>query len=309
MLLRDAIYNIKFNTSTVNQLNGKGTNAIFNERQIVSKLTQALDKYAAKTKAIEAIHSFPLGVNTKFVDAPPLALRSETYRMMIVYIDQRAYPLMVPNMNTTVSYFPYEISGVPRFILPWQDLLIFYPTDSNSYNTTTLTYPIDKTQTEITLDSVGGLIQKNGRLTIDEEVIRYQYITDTTLYGCTRGMQDTIAATHIKGAAVNENNCYLFYYKKHWRIPVESDDFIAPEYLNREMEVCDEHMELITDYTAAKLNPKVDVEKARFYEDNFDKFINESAEYIRRGRNKMSRGRDISTQFMWETQSYLGELI
>lgn len=306
MLVKDVLERIRFATATLNDLSGKNTNNLFSNNNIVQQLKYSLDKYAAVTQAIEGIYSFPLDPDTKYVPAPTNALRSETYRAIIVYIQQRIYCLNIPDLADALSLFPYEIAGVPRFVIPWEKMIYFYPTNSNSYNTTNLTENINESDITIPVYDTNSFPLKDGRVTIGEEKIHYQYTDGTNFYHCQRGVEDTVAANHIKGSVVKENNCHMFYYKRHFDIPVSNTGFITSYWLDREMEVCDEHIEVISDYTAYKLCMKIDPTRARAYEVNFDQWLKEARSYIFMGRNKMAPGGDIDNPYLWQTKNYLG---
>jgi len=309
MILRNCIERIRFATSTLNDVTGKSVNALFSDRNIAQQLQDVLDIYASETLAIEAIYSLPLNSDLKYIDAPPLALRAKTYKMIIAYIGGRAYPLNVPNMNDAISQFPYEISGIPRFVLPWQNWLYFFPTNSNDYYTAILGADIDEVATTITFDVNPGFLSKNGIITLGEEKIRYQYISGTSFYECERGYEDTTPAKHYIGDTIEDNNLHIFYYKKHWVIPVLNNGAIDPVYLNKEMEVCDEHIRTIISYTTYLLLLKIDVRRAEAFKVEFEEWLPKAKDYIRSGRNRMSNSGMVQAPYQWQTNTYLGQFL
>ena len=69
----------------------------------------------------------------------------------------------------------------------------------------TLTTGISATDTEITV-SDASQYNNTGFINIGSETIQYGYITGNTLYNCFRGQNNTVAASHLAGAAVYKNN-------------------------------------------------------------------------------------------------------
>ena len=70
---------------------------------------------------------------------------------------------------------------------------------------TTLTTTINSTDTTIVVASAVGL-PATGFVQIGTETIGYGYITGSTLYGCTRGQNNTTAASHTAGDSVYVQN-------------------------------------------------------------------------------------------------------
>ena len=92
-----------------------------------------------------------------------------------------------------------------------------YPTKLNSANdlllaqnnwTSQTAQPVGRTDSEISILNANGLQPADGVLSIDDEVIRYRTIITTGRYpllvGCTRGADGTEAATHDRGATVED---------------------------------------------------------------------------------------------------------
>lgn len=310
MLVREVIERISFNIATLNDLSGKSTNNLFTQKQIVFQLNSALDKYASKTLALQGIYSTPFGQDLKWIDAPPRALRSRTYKSVIAYVDGRIYCMRDADWALADMQFPYEITGIPRYFLPWQDRLYIYPSNGNDYSTTYTTADISKIDTTIPVQEVGGNFpQKMGIFTIGDEKVMYQDSDSTNFYGCVRGFEDTIASAHTINTLVSENNLHFLYYKLHFLIEAYDNNIIAPEVLNREMEVCDEHIEMITDYTSYKLLSKVDANRAAFYKVNFDEWL-ESAKYdVAAERSRIQNGGDINYQYRFQTDAFLGYFV
>jgi hypothetical protein len=221
--------------------------------------------------------------------------------MAIVFVQGVKYMLDIVNLNPAETAYRYEWRGVPRWLVAWQNKLYVYPTDITNGYSTTLATSISQIDTTIPLIDASGFLQFNGNVQIGDEKIAYQYREGNTLYNCERGNQDTIAAPHNIGATINENNMWIFYYKRHFRIPV-INNVISRETLDREMEVCDEDMEIITSYTASALLAKIDPKRMKVYDDKFAEQLLMAKARLRRGRKMTNMGGDIRNQFWWESQ-------
>lgn len=68
---------------------------------------------------------------------------------------------------------------------------------------TTLSGGITATQTTITLTSVTNFPTNGGIIKIDSEIMSYSGVAGTSLYGLTRGISGTTAASHLTAAAVS----------------------------------------------------------------------------------------------------------
>jgi hypothetical protein len=77
-------------------------------------------------------------------------------------------------------------------------------TNSSVFNT--LNGSIISTDTTITVNSTTGFTSPSGTIQIDTEVITYTGTTGTTFTGCTRGVNNTIAASHTSGATVSQGS-------------------------------------------------------------------------------------------------------
>jgi hypothetical protein len=103
------------------------------------------------------------------------------------------------NTNTLLS--DYYISGTT---------LNVWPPLSAAADTDQLNGGINASVTTIVLDDATEL-SKAGRILIENEKISYAYRDDTTLYGCTRGIEGTTAATHADDTAITELDIWVYY--------------------------------------------------------------------------------------------------
>lgn len=302
MYLWEALDRIRFATSTLDDLSGKSINTLFNNQNIIQQLQFALDRYAAETIALEGLYTMSLSVNEHQIDQPPLILRSKGYRFIEVFIQGVKYFVDVKDLNLPEAAFRYEWKGIPRWVVPWRDKINIYPTASSPYYETTLTEYLPIDGTEIHLADSSGLLQRSGQIQIGDEKIYYEYNTDNVLYNCTRGDQDTIPQAHDNGDVVKENNLWVYYYKKHSRIPV-INNVISDYWLNKQLEVCDEDMEIITSYTAGCLLAKIDPTRRKVYDDKFADELVMAKARLRRGRRMINKSGDIRNQMWFESNN------
>jgi hypothetical protein len=210
--------------------------------------------------------------------------------------------LDVVNLNPAEAAFQYQWKGVPRWIVAWQNKLIVYPTDVSSFQTTTLTKAITSESTTIEVDDASNFLQFSGFIQIGDEKIGYLSMSDNVFYGCERGVQDTTAVSHSIGSEVKENNFWVYYYKRHFRIPV-INNVISQKTLDMEMEVCDEHMEIITSYTASVLLAKIDPIRTAVYDKTFAEALVMAKAQVRRGRKMINPNGDIRNPIFFETNN------
>lgn len=301
--VQNVIDRIKFNTATENDLNGKSANELFSNKNIVATLKFALDDYAKTTKALQTIYSMPLDGDVAVISEPPNILRSEGIRFFVWFINGYAYPINEQNLNNTYANFPSPIQGLPKWFNYWNDTITFYPQNGNGFNCVQLAYSVDLEDTVIKVSSTSGFPPKNGRITIDDEKIKYEYKDDTHFYNCTRGIEDTEILTHDYGACVKENNVWVYYHRLHFDIPVNPDDTIKKEILDKKMLIVDEHIEIICDYASYKLLSKVDAERASYYKVNFDEWLRQAKRDIVKGRSRVQRTGWIREPFEFEKES------
>lgn len=304
MLVRDVLDRIRFATATTNDLTGRSANNMFSNKNIVQQLKFALDKYAQYTLAIEDIYSYSIPTTTQTISMPPDALRSETYKFLMYMVNGRIYPIDFKDVEIPLSEFPYQsIQGIPRWFLAWGSSIYIFPHASNTYNTTTLSSAVSLTDTTLTVASTASFPSYYGRITIGSEKILFTNKTSTQFLGCTRGVEGTTASTHSASDSVYENNLQIFYRKKHFEIPMLDDNVVDDAYLNMEMEVCDEHIEVITDYVAYKLLLKVDPSRAVAYKVNFEDWLKEAKMDIKKKRGATTRAGSIREPYYWESQN------
>ncbi|MCQ2383173.1 MAG: hypothetical protein MJ060_05125, partial [Clostridia bacterium] len=189
--VQEVIDRIRFNTATENDLIGKSANELFSNKNIVSQLKFALDDYAKYTKALQAIYSLPVDKKVAVINEPPRILRSEGIRFLVWFINGFAYPLNEQNLNNTYGNFPAPIQGLPKWFNYWDDSIVFYPQNGNGYNKTILTYSVELNDTVIHVENTNGFPAKNGRLTIGDEKIKYEYKDGKHFYNCVRGIEET----------------------------------------------------------------------------------------------------------------------
>ena len=307
MNVEEALRRVRFYTGTLSDLSGKAVNNLFTNQSLLDQLQTQLDQYANITKAIEDVYSFPLQRNTPFISAPKLALRSEAYRFINIIIQGRYFPADTTSFNKAYNNFPIRnVSGITSWLLPWghgpQDLLYVFTLISTNPITTTLSADILPTDTTITVASTAGLITNEGRITIGQEKILYQYVDATHFYGCVRGLESTVAAKHSNGATVTENNIHLFYSRRHTSINTLLNGDSIPEAMRGfELEIPDEHCEGVIKAASYDLLLKVDIERAEAYKADYAALYDQYRLDIRKGRSRIKQGSNIRDPYMSES--------
>lgn len=96
-------------------------------------------------------------------------------------------------------------TGDATHVRVWNNKLEFYPLTTSSAQTTTLNGALTAAATSITVASTSGF-SPSGRIIIDSEVIAYSATSSTQFLGCTRGVEETTAATHTDTTTVTERD-------------------------------------------------------------------------------------------------------
>jgi len=105
-----------------------------------------------------------------------------------------------------------DVTGDPTHIGMWARKAIIYPYKSSGADTTTLNGALNATATTITVVSTASF-PTQGRIIIDSEVISYTGKTATTFTGCTRGDEETTAASHSDLATVTERD-FIYHFQE-----------------------------------------------------------------------------------------------
>ena len=308
MLVSDVIDRI--NTAISDEDSTKATSSLFTNKRKVNQLKNALDVYASTTKGIEDIYSTVVNLSRRVVAGPTDAIRSEAYRMAFIWATGTKYPLNYKDLNFVTSEFPHATDGgIPRFFTVWDKEITIYPENTNSPQTTTLNGAISDSATTITVASTNNFPDINGRITINNEKIRYTAKTATTFTGCTRGIENTTAASHSNSDTVTHNNFVLYYRKKHFVISVDANDTISPTDLAKEMEIPDEHIESIIDLVAYRLLILIDdYARADRYKIDAAAFYKQASNEIQAGYADVIQAGMIGGAYDWEVNN-LGSTI
>jgi hypothetical protein len=306
MKLNEALDIIRGDTGTLSDITGKAINNLYTTKFILQHLMIQLNDYARITKAIEDIYSTQLTTQTPWIDAPPLALRSEAYRFAIVLISGRIWPMDIMGFNESYSYFPVRnTSGITNWMLPWgkagAEKFYVFPLKSSAPVTTTLTSGITAMDTTIPVVATAGMTYNDGRFTIGTEKIVYGRKDTTNFYDCLRGQEGTTAVAHLTGVTLTENNLILFYRRMHTRLYIDSDDFVPENLLATDLEVCEDHIQGVIKATCYNLLLKVDTTRAANFKVDADELYKEYAEGVRRGRSAIRNGTNIRPAFLFES--------
>lgn len=292
MKVKEALDRINFKVGNLDDITGKAINPIIPNYNVILELNSQLRQYANKTKGIQDIYSLSIGADSPLTTAPELALRSEAYFYCFVISNSAIYPMDMRSQNDIYPNFRYNpVNGITNWIMPWaagkNQYFTFYPTNSLDPIETQLAENLSLTDTTITVSSTAGFISKFGRITINNEKIMYEYKDDTKFYNCTRAVEQTTATTHKINDTVKENNVWLFYSRLNIPIVV-TGNFITEDLLNRQIEVCEEHMEGIIKSVAYNLIVKLDPDRASVYrvdtEELFEQYKTDIAKGYYAGR-------------------------
>jgi hypothetical protein len=303
MLVSDVIDRI--NTAISDEDSTKATSSLFSNKRKVSQLKNALDVYASTTKGIEDIFSTPVNTSSRVVTGPTDAIRSEAYRLAYIWRDGRKNAMSFKDLNYVTTKFSYNTyAGIPRFFNVWNNEITIYPDNNNSAQTTTLDGAINDSATTITVASTNSFPDLNGRITINNEKIRYTAKTATTFTGCTRGIEGTTATGHSNADTVTHNNFVLHYRKKHFEISVDANDTISATDLAKEMEIPDEHIEPIIDLVAYRLLILIDdYNRADRYKIDASAFYRQAKNDIEAGYGDVMKAGMIGQPYDWEVNN------
>jgi hypothetical protein len=301
MNVRTMLQRINMRIGTMDDIGGRGINPIIPNRYILLELNCALEEYANVTKAITDIYSFPLNINTPFVAAPPLALRSESYYYMLLVQAGVLYPMdMRPPRDVFPRFRNNPIAGISNWVMPWgagkAQFLTLFPMKNVSALTTTLSADCSESATTLSVASTSGFMNNHGRITIGSEKILYESKTTTTFVGCQRGVESTTAAMHTSGDTVTENNVIIFYARLPTPLQIYDNDIIPDSVLDFELEIPEEHDEGIIKAAAYPIVMKIDPERATVYKQEADALYQRYKADIAKGyyRGRMGVGvRDL----------------
>lgn len=303
MKLYETLRRINFKIGTLDDITGRAINNIVETRYIIDELNTQLYQYANKTKGIIDTFSTQLNTDRTFIQAPKMALRSQSYLFGQLIVDGRIFPLDIRGKNDTLNNFvisPFQ--SITSWIMPFSQgkaqYLGAFPTNSTSASVTKLASDILSTDTTIEVNSTKGFIKTFGRLQIENETILYEYCDDTKFYGCVRGIEDTKAENHNENTNVTHCNLILYYARLPKKIEVYDDNFVSEETLNREIEVCEEHMEGIIKIVAYNLIMKLDNSRAGQYKVDADELFEQYEADIRKGYSNIRKGANVRESYI-----------
>ena len=121
-----------------------------------------------------------------------------------------------------------DVTGDPTHICMWNRKAVIYPYKTTAADTTTLNGALTATATTITVVSTASF-QTQGRIIIEDEVISYTGKTSTTFTGCTRGDEDTTAASHSDTTTVTERDFIYHFQEEPAHLEDETDATVIPE--------------------------------------------------------------------------------
>jgi hypothetical protein len=298
MKLYETLRRINFKIGTLDDITGRAINNIVETRYIIDELNTQMFQYANKTKGVQDTYSTTLNYNEPIIKAPENALRSCSYLFAEVIVNGKIFPLDVRGTNNVLNNFtinPY--TGITSWLMPFgqgkNQMLGAYPTNSTSASVTKLTNQVLSTDTTIEVENTKGFIRNFGRLKIGAETIMYQYCDSTKFYGCVRGIEGTTAENHSVNTDVTHCNLIIYYAKLPEKIVVYDDNFVSQETLNKDLEICEEHMEGIIKIVAYNLILKLDNTRAAQYKIDSEELFNQYEADIRKGYSNIRKGANV----------------
>ena len=303
MILEEALRRINFKIGTLDDITGRAINKIIETRYIIDELNTQMFQYANKTKGVQDTYSTIANYNEPIIKAPKNALRSESYIFAEVIVDGKIFPLDVRGTNNVLNNFTINpFNGITSWLMPFgqgkTQYLGLFPTNSTSPNITKLTNVILPTDTTIEVENTKGFIRNSGRIKIGAETIMYQNCDSTHFYGCVRGIEGTKADTHRPSTEVIHCNLVIYYSKLPEKIVVYDDNFVSNEVLNKELEICEEHMEGIIKIVAYNLILKLDNTRASQYKIDSEELFNQYEADIRKGFSKIRKGANVRSPYV-----------
>ena len=303
MKLYEALRRINFKIGTLDDITGRAINNIVETRYIIDELNTQMFQYANKTKGIVDTFSTQLNPDKTFIKAPKMALRSQSYLFGQLIVDGRIFSLDIRGKNDTLNNFvisPFQ--SITSWLMPFSQgktqYLGAFPTNSTSANITKLTNQVLSTDTTIEVETTKGFIKTFGRLQIEDETILYEYCDDTKFYGCVRGIEDTEAKNHASNTDVTHCNLILYYARLPKKIEVYDDNFVSEETFNREIEVCEEHMEGIIKIVAYNIIMKLDNSRAGQYKVDADELFEQYEADIRKAYSNIRKGANVREPYI-----------
>lgn len=302
MNVSEALRRINFKIGTLDDITGRAINNIIETRYIVDELNTQLMQYANKTKGIRDTFSTQLNIKNPVIQAPSMALRSESYLFAEVIVNNRIFPLDIRGINETLNNFTMNpFTGITSWLMPWSQgktqFLGAFPMSSTSASSTTLTANISNTDTTIPVTSTANFISNFGRATIGTEKILYQSKDDTNFYGCIRGYENTTAQNHNSGDTITHCNLIIYYARLPYKIIVTDDNIVSQETLAHEIEITEEHLEGILKLVAYNLILKLDNTRAAQYKIDADTLFEQYEADIRKGYSKIRNGSNAKNPY------------
>lgn len=298
MKLFEALRRINFKIGTLDDITGRAINNIVETRYIIDELNTQMFQYANKTKGVQDTYSTVANINEPIIKAPENALRSCSYLFAEVIVNGKIFPLDVRGTNNVLNNFminPYN--GITSWLMPFgqgkTQYLGLFPTNSTSATITKLTKQLLSTDTTIEVENTKGFIRNFGRVQIGTEKIMYQYCDSNKLYGCTRGIEGTTAQNFDVNTDVTHCNLILYYAKLPEKIIVYDNNFVSQETLNKDLEICEEHMEGIIKIVAYNLILKLDNTRAAQYKIDSEELFRQYETDIRKGYSNIRKGANV----------------
>ena len=174
----------------------------FSNRQVLQFCHAAEMDFARRTASLTDARSLATVANQQKYDLPEDVLGLKNLTFDPVNQHQKVWEVS----EQQIVQVPYR-TGTPDWyaLMQAQRQLMLHPAPSAAAATTTLTGDHTISVTTLTVAATTSFGSR-GRVKIDDEIISYTATTATTLTGCLRGQEGTVAATHAGAATVTWQN-------------------------------------------------------------------------------------------------------
>lgn len=200
----------------------------FTDAEVDDLLNEAQEDFAAEKGVIEADLGFSTVANQYEYNLP---INFVTMRMVLFEEEDKLHYIS-PRIQHVFLSSTVDERADPEFYSQWERIIRIYPVPPDNADSTTISQVggISAIDTSVTVVSTSGF-PTSGRIKIDAEEIQYFNTTATSFLQLKRGQAGTTAATHSDGAAINELDLRIFFYKNPTEMTSDTDEpDIPPEY-------------------------------------------------------------------------------
>lgn len=202
---------LRYMRNRIRRLINEPTDELIKDDEIDEEINTAQEEFAHLRlwSVLEDTKSFSTVANQY-----EYSLASDVHTLYDAKFDTQ--PLAVIDVHRwNILRWDSDISGDPTHICMWGRRARLYPYPSTAAGTTAINDAdgITAADTTITVDATSSF-PSQGRIIIESEVISYTGTTSTTFTGCTRGEEETTAATHANDITVTERDI-IYHFQEN----------------------------------------------------------------------------------------------